>query len=104
VGIPGLVQHATEVAALDGRVVIAGVCMGEDTLVPLVGMSKELDLRFAFYYRAGDYRTTIDMIDRGRIDPLPLVTDEITLDALPERFDTLKAPTDDCKVLIRPNR
>lgn len=102
VGNPGLVQHATEVTATDGRVVIAGVCMGEDTMTPLTGMSKELDLRYAFYYRASDYRTTIDMIDRERIDPLPLVTDEITLDELPARFEALKSPTDDCKVLIRP--
>jgi (R,R)-butanediol dehydrogenase / meso-butanediol dehydrogenase / diacetyl reductase len=103
VGIPGMIQHATEVAAVDSRVVIAGVCMGADSLTPLTGMSKELDLRFAFYYRSRDYRTAIDMIDRGRLDPLPLVTGEVSLDELPQRFDALKSPGDDCKVLIRPN-
>jgi (R,R)-butanediol dehydrogenase/meso-butanediol dehydrogenase/diacetyl reductase len=102
VGIPGLVQHATEVVAIDGRVIIAGVCMGEDTTIPFIGMAKEIDLRYAFYYRARDYRTAIDMIDRERIDPLPLVTDEISLDQLPDRFEALKAPTDECKVLIHP--
>ncbi len=102
VGVAGLLQHATDVAAVDATVVIAGVCMGPDTLTPLVPMSKELDVRFAFYYRADDYVTSIEMIERGRIDPLPLVTDEIGLDDVPDRFAALKHPTDECKVLIRP--
>lgn len=102
VGIPGMIQHATDVVATDGRVVIAGVCMQPDTLMPLVGMQKELDLRFAFYYRTNDYLVTIDMIDSGRLDPLPLVTDEISLDDVPERFEALKSPNTEGKVLIRP--
>lgn len=102
VGVAGLLQHASDVAAVDGRVVIAGVCMSAETLVPFVPMMKELDLRFAFYYRRSDFATTIDLIARGRIDPLPLVTDEITLDEVPERFEALKHPTEECKVLIRP--
>jgi len=102
VGTPGLIQHATDVAAVDATVVIAGVCMAPDTLLPIVPMTKELDVRFAFYYRARDYDTAISMIDRERIDPLPLVTSEVSLDELPSRFQSLKSPSDDCKVLVRP--
>lgn len=102
VGVPGLLQHATDVAAVDGRVVIAGVCMSSEPLVPFIPMMKELDLRFAFYYRLADFETTVDLIARQRIDPLPLVTDEISLDDVPERFEALKHPTEECKVLIRP--
>lgn len=102
VGIPGMIQHATDVVATDGRVVIAGVCMQPDTLMPLVGMQKEIDLRFAFYYRTNDYLVTIDMIDNGRLDPLPLVTEQIALDEVPERFEALKSPDSGGKVLIRP--
>jgi (R,R)-butanediol dehydrogenase/meso-butanediol dehydrogenase/diacetyl reductase len=102
VGVPGMIQHATDVAATDATVVIAGVCMAPDSLLPLTPMMKELDVRFALYYRERDYTTAIAMIDRERIDPLPLVTSEITLDELPDRFQALKSPTEDCKVLIRP--
>jgi (R,R)-butanediol dehydrogenase/meso-butanediol dehydrogenase/diacetyl reductase len=102
VGVPGMIQHAVDVAAVDATVVIAGVCMASDSLLPITPMTKELDLRFAFYYRARDYRTSISMIDRERIDPLPLVTAEVSLDELPDRFQQLKSPSDDCKVLIRP--
>lgn len=102
VGVPGLLQHCFDVVAIDGRVVVAGVCMTPDQVTPLTAVSKELDLRFAFYYQAKDYAHAIAMIDRERIDPLPLVTSEVSLDQLPERFDALKAPSSDCKVLIRP--
>ena len=102
VGIPGMIQHAADVAAVDATVVIAGVCMAPDSLTPITSMTKELDVRFAFYYRARDYTTSISMIDRERIDPLPLVTSEVSLDELPDRFQQLKSPSDDCKVLIKP--
>ena len=102
VGVPGMIQHAFDVATTDATVVIVGVCMAPDSLLPITAMMKELDVRFAFYYRARDYTTAISMIDRERIDPLPLVTSEITLDELPERFQQLKTPSTDCKVMIRP--
>ncbi|MCC5954137.1 MAG: alcohol dehydrogenase catalytic domain-containing protein [Acidimicrobiia bacterium] len=102
VGIPGLAQHATEVAAVDGTVVIAGVCMEADPLVPFIAMSKELDVRFAFYYRAQDYTHTVAMLEQRRIDPLPMVTGEVSLDDTPGAFAALHRPTTECKVLIRP--
>lgn len=102
VGVPGLLQHAVDVAAVDARVVVTGVCMAPDPLTPLTAMMKELDLRFAYYYTEADFRTTIDHLDRERIDPLPLVTDEIPLEEVPARFEALKHPTDECKVLITP--
>jgi (R,R)-butanediol dehydrogenase / meso-butanediol dehydrogenase / diacetyl reductase len=104
VGVPGLIGQACDVAATDGRVVVAGVCMGPDQLLPLVPMAKELDLRFAFYYRDDDWRHTIRSIERGRLDPEPLLTDEVDLDATPAAFDALRRPTTQCKVLVRPNR
>ncbi|WP_208029747.1 alcohol dehydrogenase catalytic domain-containing protein [Rhabdothermincola sediminis] len=102
VGVPGLLQHAADVAAVDATVVVAGVCMAPDTITPLVPMTKELDVRFAFYYEARDYQTTIELIDRGRIDPLPLVTSEVPLEQTPQAFADLKHPSDQCKVLITP--
>ncbi len=102
VGVPGLLQHAADVAAVDATITVAGVCVAPDQIVPWTFMAKENDVRFAFYYTAQEFATVIDMIDRGRIDPLPLVTAEIALDEVPDRFQSLKHPSDQCKVLIRP--
>jgi threonine dehydrogenase-like Zn-dependent dehydrogenase len=104
VGVPGLLAQATDVAALDGTVTIAGVCMEVESLLPLIPMVKELDVRFAFYYRRQDMTTAIDLMAAGRFDPLPLITDEVGLDDMPARFEALKSPTDECKVLVRPRQ
>jgi (R,R)-butanediol dehydrogenase/meso-butanediol dehydrogenase/diacetyl reductase len=37
-----------------------------------------------------------------RIDPHPMVTDRITLDALPEAFEALRKPSTQCKVIVEP--
>jgi (R,R)-butanediol dehydrogenase/meso-butanediol dehydrogenase/diacetyl reductase len=104
VGVPGLIQSAIDLAAVDARVVIAGVCMQPDSIVPLTAITKELDVYFAFYYRQQDFDYTIDVIHRGRFDPSPLITAEVGLDDAPQRFADLKTPASqaDAKVLIRP--
>lgn len=103
VGVPGLLQHCIDVVDVDGRVIVAGVCMAPDQIVPVAAVMKEIDVRFCYYYEAKDYRHTIAMIDRERVDPLPMVTGEVSLDELPERFDALKSPSTDCKVIVRPS-
>jgi threonine dehydrogenase-like Zn-dependent dehydrogenase len=103
VGLPGLVDQASAVSAVDGRVVVVGVCMTDDRYVPYAAMAKELDWRFSFYYCRADVAGTIEAIEAGRIDADPLITAEVVgLDAAPGRFEALKAGAGDTKVLIRP--
>jgi (R,R)-butanediol dehydrogenase/meso-butanediol dehydrogenase/diacetyl reductase len=102
VGLPGLVDEASSVASVDGRVVVVGVCMADDRYVPYTAMAKELDWRFAFYYCRADVDATVAAVADGGLDLARLVTGEVDLDGVPARFDALKAGTDDTKVLIRP--
>jgi (R,R)-butanediol dehydrogenase/meso-butanediol dehydrogenase/diacetyl reductase len=102
VGVPGLIQHATEVVASDGHVTLAGACTKPDTFSPLTATAKELTLQFVLYYRRQDFAATIAQLAAGRLDASPLVTDCISLDDLPDRFQALMQPTTECKVLITP--
>ncbi len=106
VGRPGAIQHAMEVAAVDGQVTSVGACMVPDTFRPLVATSKELTLQFVVYYRHRDFTQTLASLSSGQLDPSPLVTAHVTLEELPARFDALMGPrsgsNDDCKVLIHP--
>ena len=102
VGVPGLIQHAAEVTDVDGWVTVVGVCMQPDQLLPITALLKELTVQFVLYYRDTDFDTTIAMLANGRLDGMALVTDVIDLDALPERFEALKHPTGECKVLVEP--
>ncbi len=103
VGVPGLIQHAADVAAREAHITVVGVCIGADTWAPMTAIGKELGFQFVVYYRVDDFRRTIAALDDGTLDASALITDEITLDDLPARFEALKHPTTECKVLVRPN-
>ncbi|MEZ4333384.1 MAG: alcohol dehydrogenase catalytic domain-containing protein [Myxococcota bacterium] len=102
VGRPGVVQSIAQIAARGAKILTAGMCMAPDQYVPLVFGTKELSLLFASYYRRQDYELTLAMLEAGRLDPLPMVTDRIALDALPEAFERLRRPTTECKVIVQP--
>jgi (R,R)-butanediol dehydrogenase/meso-butanediol dehydrogenase/diacetyl reductase len=103
VGVPGLIQHAMDVAGTGGHVTVAGVCVQPDSFNPLVSVSKELTISFATWYRRRDFAMTIAQVASGRLDPLPLVTDRVSLEDLPAQFEALMHPITQCKVLIDPS-
>jgi len=103
VGIPGLIQHAADVAAREAHITVVGVCIGPDTWAPMTAIGKELGFQYVVYYRVDDFHQTIAALDAGTLDASALITDEIGLDDLPTRFEALKHPTTECKVLVRPN-
>ena len=53
-------------------------------------------------YTKADNEFVMEMIATGRIDPAPLISHRIGLDALPEAFEALRTPTDQCKVMVMP--
>lgn len=102
VGRQGMLQAAIDAAAVHGRVLVAGVCTAPDPVVPLTAVMKELRMDFAVYYRRADYAYTLAMLDVGRIDPVPMVTEVVDLDRFPAAFEALKAPVEQVKVLVSP--
>ena len=102
VGVPGVLQDLVGVAPRNGTVIAAGVCMEPDTIMPVVAAVKNLRMQFVSYYRRGDFALTLDMLRAERIDPQPMVTDRIALDALPDAFEALRAPEGQCKVIVEP--
>ncbi|WOK37280.1 zinc-binding dehydrogenase [Sphingomonas sp. C3-2] len=104
VGIPGLIQQAIQLAGVRGRVVVAGVCFGEDSITPLVGFSKEVSIQFAQCYTERDFEQVIDLIARGEAKVTPMHTQTVGFAQLPETFEALRTATGQCKVLIDPTR
>jgi len=102
VGVPGLLGQCVGLAAPRSKVVVAGLCMQPDTWVPGAALVKELQLQFVLAYRKDDFALTLEMMASGRIDPWPMVTDEVGLAELPEAFEGLKKPAAQCKVLVEP--
>jgi (R,R)-butanediol dehydrogenase/meso-butanediol dehydrogenase/diacetyl reductase len=82
------------------RLVIAGVCQQPDTIMPVMGIVKELELQFVLGYRPADFDYVIAMIASDRVDALQMLTDIVALDGLPGAFEALRHPSHQCKVML----
>ena len=71
-----------------------------DTILPLVGVVKELTLQFVLGYRPADFDYVIDMIAKDRVDVEHMITDVVNLDQLPAAFEALRKPVHQCKVML----
>jgi (R,R)-butanediol dehydrogenase/meso-butanediol dehydrogenase/diacetyl reductase len=100
VGAPGLINMAMMDAPRGTRIVIAGVCQQPDTIMPLMGIVKELELQFVLGYRPADFDYVISMIASNRVDVAHMITDVIDLDTLPSAFEALRKPSHQCKVML----
>jgi len=100
VGVPGLLNTAMMEAPRGGRIVVAGVCQQADTIMPLMGILKELEIQFVLGYRPDDFEYVIAMIASDRIDVCAMVTDIVDLNGLPGAFEALRKPSHQCKVML----
>jgi (R,R)-butanediol dehydrogenase / meso-butanediol dehydrogenase / diacetyl reductase len=100
VGVPGLIGQTMMEAPRGCRIVVAGVCQQPDTILPLMGIIKELELQFVLGYRPADFDYVIAMIASDRVEVAQMVTDVVDLDGLPEAFEALRKPSHQCKVLL----
>jgi 2-desacetyl-2-hydroxyethyl bacteriochlorophyllide A dehydrogenase len=100
VGAPGLINQTMMEAPRGARIVVAGVCQQPDTIMPLMGIVKELELQFVLGYRPADFDYVIAMIASDRVDVSHMITDIIDLDALPSAFEALRKPSHQCKVML----
>ena len=102
VGRPGIFNQAVDLVKKGGTVIAGGVCMAPDPIDHLLAYSKEPTVRFPATYTRAENEFIMEMIEQGRIDPSPLISHRISLDELPEAFEALRRPTDQCKVVVNP--
>jgi (R,R)-butanediol dehydrogenase/meso-butanediol dehydrogenase/diacetyl reductase len=100
IGVKSTLQSAIEMAAPRARIVIIGVCMEPDLITPMHCILKELVLDFALAYNRVEFQETIDALASGRIDAKPMITDVISVEAVPAMFETLRTPTAQAKVIV----
>jgi len=104
VGVPGLLRQAMRDAPIGGRVVVAGVCMEDDVIKPMVGINKELSVQFVLGYTPDEFAQTLQEIAAGRIDVAPLVTGKVGVEGVAGAFDALAKPDAHAKILVEPWR
>ena len=102
VGAPGLIGQIVREAPYRSRVVVTGICQGEDRFLPMLAISKELCLQFVSYYEAEEFTTALELLSGGDINWRPLVTASVDLDGVAGAFATLRGNNGHAKILIRP--
>lgn len=102
VGVPGMLDQAMEDAPRQSDVVVVGVCMEPDTVRPMMGVVKELTIRFAFGYDPAEFAETLHHIAEGVFDVAPMITGSVDLDGVAGAFAALADPDAHAKILVEP--
>lgn len=104
VGVPGMIQQCIEVAPFGGSIVVVGFLALPDSVVPALAMVNELNMYFVIAYHRSDFQFTVDMLTAGRISADAMVSHVVGFDAFPGAFEALRKPTDQCKILLQPDK
>jgi (R,R)-butanediol dehydrogenase / meso-butanediol dehydrogenase / diacetyl reductase len=100
IGVKSTLNEAVGLVEKCGQIVVIGVCMEPDQIMPLYCIFKEVSINFALAYTRADFEETIAALAGGKVHADPLVTDVIALDQVPATFEALRKPTTQAKVLI----
>ena len=103
VGLPGLQQLAINHASVDGRVIVVGVCMEMDRIMPIAALLKELTIKYVLRYERADFALALDMLAAGRITSTPMMSGGVNFDGFAETFERLKTSKAECKVFLEPH-
>jgi threonine dehydrogenase-like Zn-dependent dehydrogenase len=104
VGVPGVIDQIMAAAPRYTRIVVVGVCMEADTIHPMFGIGKELNVQFVLGYTPEEFAATLRHIAEGAVQPAPLITGAIGIDGVAQAFDDLASPEHHAKILVEPWR
>ena len=100
VGVPGIIQQVLASAPPRSRLIVVGVCMQADTIEPLIGISKEMNVHFAYAYSAEEFCQTLTDLAEGKLDASPIITSVVQPEGVSQAFETLAKPEDEAKIMI----
>lgn len=104
VGKPGMLAQALRHVRVRGSIIMLGLCTSPDSFIPFEAVSKEVRFVTSAYFNVGEYRAALDALDGGHSVAKALITDTVSLSAMPAMFESLRRQTSQCKVMVRPDR
>jgi threonine dehydrogenase-like Zn-dependent dehydrogenase len=102
IGVQGILNRVMQRAPRHSRIVVVGVCMEPDTITPIWGINKELNLQFVLGYSPQEFAETLGHLAEGRIDGSPLISGVVPLSEVSSAFAALSNPEQHVKVLVQP--
>jgi (R,R)-butanediol dehydrogenase/meso-butanediol dehydrogenase/diacetyl reductase len=101
-GQTGLIARAIDCVKPQGDVVVLGFCTVPDQFVPAQAVWKEVRIQFAVTYSMQEFAHVANVFDAGHVEPRMMITDRVSLDALPDAFEALRHRSTQCKVMVNP--
>jgi (R,R)-butanediol dehydrogenase/meso-butanediol dehydrogenase/diacetyl reductase len=101
-GMPGTIAQGAELVRPRGTVTVVGMCTHADPWVPAVAMLKELRIQFVVGTSLGQFLQVADVLSAGHVEPRHMITDTISLEKLPQTFESLRTSSVQCKVMVDP--
>ncbi len=104
VGVPGVIDQVMAAAPRGSRIVVVGVCMEADTIHPMLGISKELNIQFVLGYTQDEFAATLRHLAEGTLPTEPLITGKVGVEGVAQAFQDLGSPERHAKILVEPWR
>jgi threonine dehydrogenase-like Zn-dependent dehydrogenase len=104
VGVPGVIDQIMVAAPQGARLVVVGVCMERDSIEPMFGINKELNVQFVLGYTREEFAAMLRHIAEGAIPTEPLVTGKVGVEGVAQAFADLGSPERHAKILVEPWR
>jgi 2-desacetyl-2-hydroxyethyl bacteriochlorophyllide A dehydrogenase len=102
VGKPDMIARAVNCVRPAGTVMVLGFCARPDSFIPAIAVWKEVRLLFGMTYSLAEFEHVARVLDGGALEPRAMVTDTVSLAALPDTLESMRRRTHQCKVLVDP--
>lgn len=101
-GAPKMLHRLVVEAPQNARIIGTGIPAGEESFIPMLAISKELQLTFVIYYTAEEFAEALGLLRDGAVDWRPLITGKVGLEGVTQAFADLADPERHAKILIEP--
>jgi threonine dehydrogenase-like Zn-dependent dehydrogenase len=101
VGRAGMLASTIAAVPRHSHVVVVGVCLEREPLVPGLAIVRELAMDFVLAYLPSELEESLRRLATDVVDASPIVTATVELDAAAAGFDALRRG-DEAKVLVLP--
>lgn len=101
-GVSGCLDQAINAVKPHGTVIAMGFCTTPDPVLPAAIMFKEMTLKGSNCYTIDEYAEVADILANGSLEPRKMITQNISLNQVPEIFETLRGANSQCKVQVNP--
>ena len=101
-GAAGMLNRLVIGAPAGSQIVVTGIANGDESLIPMIAIAKELLLRFVIYYAAEEFAEALELIRTEQVNWRPLITGKVGLAGVTQAFSDLSDPERHAKILIDP--